>query len=154
MLTSFEIIPNEGLGEIKFGMLMKDFISKFGRPDDIDEIDDDEDEELKTTLLHYWNKGISVFFVGMTTQLLAGIETDHPDTTLFGKKIMGMTRQEIEDLMSSKGHSYYETEREHSVVRLSYDIGMMDFFFQDNKLIYMNLGVLVNENGEIETVEN
>ncbi len=29
---------------------------------------------------------------------------------------------------------------------------MMDFFFRDNLLVYMNFGVLVDENGNIEKV--
>ncbi|NOX85707.1 MAG: hypothetical protein GXO86_07055 [Chlorobi bacterium] len=152
MLTSYDIKPDAGLGDIKFGMPMEEFIAKYGKPDEIDEFD--EDEEMQTTLLHYWEKGFSVFFVGLTSQILAGIETDHPETSLFGIKIMGLSRPELEKLMESKGYSYYESEQENNDIRLSYDVSMMDFFFRDNKLIYMNFGVLVNENGEIETVEN
>lgn len=152
MLTSYEIKPDVGLGEIKFGTPMEEFIARFGEPDEIDEFDDDE--EMHTTLLHYWDKGFSVFFVGLTTQVLAGIETDHPETTLFGQKIMEMKRADLEKLMESRGYSYYESEQENDDVRLSYDVSMMDFFFRDNQLIYMNFGVLVNEKGEIEAVEN
>ena len=153
MLTTYEIKPDIGLGEIKFGTKMKDFMAGFGKPDEVDEIDDiDEDGEMHTTLLHYWDKGFSVFFVGLSAQILAGIETDHPETNLFGKKIMGMQRNDLEKLMKSKGYSYYETEHDNNDVRLSYDVSMMDFFFRDDKLVYMNFGVLVNDDGRIETV--
>jgi len=156
MLTTYEIKPDIGLGKIKFGTKMKDFMADFGNPDEVDEIDEmddiDEDGEMHTTLLHYWEKGFSVFFVGLTAQILAGIETDHPETNLFGKKIMGMHRDDLEKLMKSKGHSYYETENNNNDVRLSYDISMMDFFFRDDKLVYMNFGVLVNDDGRIEAV--
>jgi len=152
MLTSYDIKPDIGFGDIKFGTPMEDFVARFGKPDEIDELD--EDEEMQTTLLHYWDKGFSVFFVGLTSQILAGIETDHPETSLFGNKIMGVSRAKLEKLMESKGYSYYESEQENNEIRLSYDVSMMDFFFRDNKLIYINFGVLVNDNGEIETVEN
>ncbi len=152
MLTSYDIKPDVGFGDIKFGTPMEEFVAKFGQPDEIDEFD--EDEEMHTSLLHYWDKGFSVFFVGLTSQILAGIETDHPETRLFGEKIMGITRPQLEKLMESKGHSYYETDQENNDVRLSYDVSMMDFFFRDNKLIYMNFGVLVNDDGTIEPVNN
>lgn len=156
MLSTYEIKPDVGLGKIKFGTQMNKFITVFGKPDEIDEIDEmddvDEDGDMHTTLLHYWDKGFSMFFVGLTAQILAGIETDHPEVNLFGKKIMGMHRDDLEKLMKSKGYSYYETENNNNDVRLSYDVSMMDFFFRDDKLVYMNFGVLVNDNGRIEPV--
>jgi len=156
MLSTYEIKPNVGLGKIKFGTQMNKFITVFGKPDEIDEIDEmddvDEDGDMHTTLLHYWDKGFSMFFVGLSAQILAGIETDHPEVNLFGKKIMGMHRNDLEKLMKSKGYSNYETENNNNDVRLSYDVSMMDFFFRDDKLVYMNFGVLVNDNGRIEPV--
>ena len=151
MLSNYEIRPNNGLGELEFGMKMDQFIDTYGEPEEIDSFDDDE--ELNTTVLHYWTKGFSIFFVGLYTQILAGIETDHPDTSLFGKKIMNLTEDEIVALMKSNGESHYEVEVEKDKDKmLSYDLSMMDFFFRDSKLVYMNFGVLVDEQGKIETV--
>jgi hypothetical protein len=151
MLSNFEIKPNKGLGELEFGMKMDKFIDTYGEPEEIDSFDDDE--ELNTTVLHYWTKGISIFFVGLYTQILAGIETDHPDTSLFGKKIMNLTEEEIIELMKNNGESHFEVEVEKDKDKmLSYDLSMMDFFFRDDKLVYMNFGVLVDEQGKIDTV--
>lgn len=74
MLSNYEIKPNKGLGELEFGMEMDQFIDAFGKPEEIDSFDDDE--ELNTTVLHYWTQGFSIFFVGLVTQILAGIKTD------------------------------------------------------------------------------
>lgn len=151
MLSNYEIKPNKGLGELEFGMKMDKFIDTYGEPEEIDSFDDDE--ELNTTVLHYWTKGISIFFVGLYTQILAGIETDHPDTSLFGKKIMNLPEEEIVELMKNNGESHFEVEVEKDKDKmLSYDLSMMDFFFRDDKLVYMNFGVLVDEQGKIETV--
>jgi hypothetical protein len=150
MLKNYEIVPNLGMGEIKFGLETEPFINQFGEPEDLESID--EDEEFNTTVLHYWKNGFSVFFVGLSQQVLAGIETDHPKTTLFGKKIMGMTESEVIELMKNHGHTDYESEFEDADKRLSFDISMIDFFFRNGKLIYMNFGVLVDEKGDIETV--
>ena len=150
MLSNYEIKPNEGLGELKFGTEMKQFIDSFGEPEEIESFDDDE--ELNTTVLHYWGQGFSIFFVGLVNQILAGIETDHPETTLYGKKIMNLPEEEVVELMKNNGHTQYEVEIEDKDRRLSYDYSMIDFFFRDGKLVYMNFGVLVDEEGNIEHV--
>ena len=71
MLSNYEIKPNKGPGELEFGMKMDQFIDTYGEPEEIDSFDDDE--ELNTTVLHYWEKGISIFFVVLYTQIIAGI---------------------------------------------------------------------------------
>ena len=148
----FEISPNVGLGSIKFGTKMEPFIKEYGEPDELENID--EDEEMNTTVLHYWEKGLSIFFVGLEDQLLAGIETDHPDALLFGEKIMDRPEAEIVNLMKKNGHVPFESESEEHDKRLSFEISMMDFFFRDGKLIYMNFGVFVDDDGNIEVVAN
>lgn len=150
MLKNHVIHPNIGYGELKFGLTIDDFIAQYGEPEELDTFD--EDEEMNTTLLHYWKNGISVFFVGLTNQILAGIETDHHQASLFGKQIMGLTEKELMALMEENGHANFEREEEDNYIRLSYDFSMMDFFFQKNSLVYMNFGVIVNEDGKIERV--
>lgn len=152
MLTDFEIKPNEGYGDILFGSKMAPFIKQYGKPEEIENFDDDE--EMNTTLLHYWKAGLSVFFVGLSAQTLAGIEVDHPDTLLFGEKILGKTEDEIIKLMKQNGHSEFEDETELEDKRLSFDISMMDFFFRDGKMVYMNFGVFVDDDGNIEKVNS
>jgi hypothetical protein len=151
-VIDFEINPNAGLGPITFGTKMEPFIREYGEPDELENID--EDEVMNTTILHYWEKGLSIFFVGLEDQLLAGIETDHPDALLFGEKIMGRPESEIVDLMKKNGHKSFETETEDKDKRLSFDISMMDFFFRGGNLVYMNFGVFVDDEGNIETVNS
>ncbi|NQU34107.1 MAG: hypothetical protein HQ521_12810 [Bacteroidetes bacterium] len=156
MLSSYKIIPNTGFGTFEFGIDMDTFVEKFGEPEEVDTID--EDEELNTMILHYWNKGFSLFFVGLSNPILAGVETDHPDTELYGQKIMGKTEEEIISLMAENGQIDSEEGIEenvgdsHNDRRLSYDESMMDFFFRDEQLVYMNFGVFVDDQGNIEKV--
>ncbi len=149
-LTNFEIKPNAGFGSLKFGTKIKPFVKQAGEPEEVENIDDDD--EMNTTVLHYWDSGFSVFFVGLSDQILAGVETDHPDCTLYGKKIIGTSEVEIIKLLKDHGYTEYEAEFEDADKRLSFDIGMMDFYFREDKLIYMNFGVLVDEQGSIETI--
>ena len=62
-LSELEIKPNIGLGELTFGTEIKPFVTKVGEPEELENID--EDEEMNTTVLHYWQAGYSVFFVGL-----------------------------------------------------------------------------------------
>lgn len=148
--SNLEIKPNQGCGEIIFGTEMEPFVKQMGEPEEVENFDDDEN--LNTTLLHYWKSGVSIFFVGLTTQILAGIELDNPDVILYNEKIIGKSEDEIISLMKKNGNSEFETETEMGDKRLSFDVGMMDFFFRDGKLVYMNFGVLVDEEGNIEKV--
>jgi len=53
--------------------------------------------------------------------------------------------------MEKKGYEVAEMELEISgEKRVSYDDAMIDFFFNDGDLVFVNWGVLVNEKGEIE----
>lgn len=151
MITNYEIKPNIGYGDIKFGIGMEEFVGKYGEPDDLENYDDDE--VTNTTVLNYWHLGFSAFFVGLPNQKLAGIEVDHPKTTLYGKHIIGYTEEELVTLMKSKGHENFETEVEEVDTRLSYDESMMDFFFREGLLVYMNFGVFIDTQGNIEIVE-
>ena len=149
-LHDLQIKPNIGLGDLAFGMKIKPFIERFGEPEELENIA--EDEDLNTTILHYWRAGFSAFFYGLADLVLAGIESDHPKLDLFGEKIMGKTEAEIVALMKKHGHESYEIEMEGADKRLSFDISMIDFFFRNGKLVYMNFGVLVDQHGKIEPV--
>ena len=155
MLSNYKIIPNTGYGNINFGSDMGNFVEKYGEPEEVDSID--EGDDFSTTVLHYWKEGVSIFFIGTANPVLAGIETDHHESELFDVKIMGKTKDDIIALMKEKGYSNFETEDEEysgngdeKDLRISYEHSMMDFFFRDNLLVYMNFGVMVDENGNID----
>lgn len=155
MLSNSKILPNIGYGDIKFGVPMGVFVDKYGEPEEIDSVG--EDEEFATTVLHYWENNLSIFFVGISNPVLAGIETDHPDSTLYGEKIIGKSKEYITSLMKTNGYTSYnegddEFASENEIIRVSYDESMMDFYFQENQLIFMNFGVMVDDNGNVEKV--
>ncbi len=156
MFSNFKVFPNKGFGDVEFGIDMDTFVEKYGEPEEIDNID--EDEDLNTSILHYWNKGYSLFFVGLATPILAGVESDNPETELFGEKIMGKSKDDIIELMAKNGSKEYDEAEEELVgeddkdLRVSFEESMLDFFFRDDKLVYMNFGVYVDEEGKIDYV--
>ncbi len=147
MISSYEIIPKNGLGDLKFGMDMEKVVSALGEPEDVDNFEGDE--ELNAVLLHYQNQGFSVFFEGLTRQVVAGIETDYSGATLFGEKVIGITEKEAIDLMTSNGFPDFDKETEEGETRLSFEETMVDFYLRDGKVAFVNWDVIVDEEGNV-----
>jgi hypothetical protein len=144
-----EIKPKEGYGDLKFGELSQHIIDLLGEPEEVENIQDDD--EFNTTILNYWDIGISAFFEGIGKSVLSCIETDMEDATLFGKKVFELSEQQVIDLMNEHGYEVAEAEDEpDGERRISYDDALIDFFFFEGHLVAVNWGVLVNEQGEIE----
>ena len=144
-----DIKPKVGFGELAFGDTTEKITSVLGEAEEIESIEDDD--VFNTTILNYWEKGVSVFFEGTQKSVVACFETDNPDSEMFGKRVFEMSEEEIIGLMVTKGYEVAETEFEETgEKRVSYDDAMIDFFFEEEELIAVNWGVLVNENGEIE----
>jgi len=150
MISSYEIIPKKGLGDLTFGMDMEKVVSELGEPEEVDNFEGDE--ELNAVLLHYQEKGFSVFFEGLTRQVVAGIETNHPDATLFGEKIIGMTEEEAVALMTRNGVPDYDKETEEGETRLSFEEIMVDFYMRDGKVAFVNWDVIVDEEGNVTEI--
>ena len=144
-----EIKPKEGFGDLKFGELSQHIIDLLGEPEEVENIQDDD--EFNTTILNYWDIGISAFFEGIGKSVLSCIETDMEDATLFGKKVFELSEQQVIDLMNEHGYEVAEAEDQpDGERRISYDDALIDFFFFEGQLVAVNWGVLVNEQGEIE----
>lgn len=147
MISSYEIIPKVGLGDLKFGMDMEKVVSELGEPEEVDNFE--SEEEMNAVLLHYWEKGVSLFFEGHTRQVVAGIETDHPDAKLYGEYVIDMTENEVIDLMKRNGYEDFDKEPEDIEVRLSYEEEMIDFYLKKGKVAFVNWDVIVDEDGNL-----
>lgn len=144
-----EIKPKAGFGELKFGKLSEHIIEVLGEPEEVENIQDDDD--FNTTILNYWEIGLSAFFEGIEKSVLSCFETDIEDSTLFGKKVFELNEQQVIELMKENGYDLAELEvDDDGERRISYDDALIDFFFHKEHLIAVNWGVLVNEQGEIE----
>lgn len=144
-----EIKPKDGFGEIKFGIPSDKLVSVIGEAEEIETFEDDD--EFNTTILNYWELGLSAFFEGTENSVLSCLETDIPDATLYGKRVFDLDEPQVISLMKEHGFELAETEEDPSGERrISYDDALIDFFFHEGELIAVNWGVLVNEAGEIE----
>jgi len=146
---TLEIVPKKGFGEINFGDTSEKVITLLGQPEDVDNIEDVDG--FNTVVLFYYEQGITIFFEGREKSVVACFETENPDSIMYGKTIFNMTEEDIIALMAVKGFEVAEIEMETTGERrISYDDAMIDFFFLDGDLVFINWGVLVNEKGEVE----
>ena len=148
MIKSLEIKPKEGFGEIKFGEILDNVVMLLGEPQELDSFEDEE--ELNMLILHYWDLGFSIIFEGTFKQVVAGFETDHPDATIYGKKAIGMSEKDVISVMKEHGYPEFETDMEDGDKRLTFEELLLDFYFRDGKVIYINWGALVDDEGELE----
>ncbi len=143
-----EIKPKDGFGELKFGETINHVVEQLGEAEEIETIEDED--EFNTTILNYWEIGVSIFFEGVEKSVVSCFETDIPETTLFGKEVFELEEKELIALMTENGFEVAEIEEESGERRLSYDDALIDFFYQEGELLAVNWGVLVNDQGEIE----
>jgi hypothetical protein len=146
-MIEYIIDPLQGCGNIKFGQTIQELTALLGEAEEIDHIDTDDD--MTTVVLHYWEDALSVFFEGTTKNVISCFETDHPDAILFGKKVFELTKDEIIQLMEQNGYSELEIEEEEGETRLTFEDALIDFFYDEEELLAVNWGVMVDEEGEI-----
>ncbi|KAF0202669.1 MAG: hypothetical protein FD170_1843 [Bacteroidetes bacterium] len=152
---NLEIGLLDGLDDLKFGDSPETVEKMLGKPVEVEDIGEEADIDLDTYLWNYDSLGLTVFFEGKNNHVLSCFETDNEETTLFGKKIFPMTEAEIVALMKENGLTQIDSEEEEwGEKRVSFDEALIDFYFQDSKLVTVNWGVFVNENGEIEEFDD
>jgi hypothetical protein len=154
------IVLKQGLGELKFGLSIEQVVLLLGDPTEVETIG--EDLEMPTTVLHYAELDLSLFFdyatqynkdLGMpweqTTQLsqttdkevLICIDVEAEDTELFGEKLIGRTAQEIVKLMVANNITNQTMdEEEWGEMRVSFEDYAIDFFFVEGKLGSISFG--------------
>jgi hypothetical protein len=99
----------KGFCTLNFGVTVVDAELVFGKPEEI-QVLDDPILETSCTVYHYWESGFSLFFDNKNSMKFGSVEVDNEDTLLFNKKIFSLKEQELIDLM--KDHKYILTDSE------------------------------------------
>ena len=148
---TLDIKPKVGYGELNFGVTIEEIVAFLGEAENVEDIDDDED--FNTVIMNYWDSGLTVFIEGNGAEksVASCFETENEEATLFGKKVFELSQEELTELMKTNAYTEIDSEfEENGEFRLSFEDGLIDFFYNDGELIGVNWGVLINEHGEIE----
>lgn len=148
-----EIALGTGIGNIRFGYSMDQVKDIMGEPEEIEE--SDEEDEFEHKAWNYWQQGYSFFFDHEDDYRLSCIQTENPDVTLFGKRIFDLSGDEVKELLAQNGITECETEKlDTGETRLSYEREMIDLYLEDDRLLAINFGVLINDDLEVQWPDN
>lgn|SRR5574344_1279505 len=128
----FNIEIKKGLGDILFDMPVEKVVSILGEATEVESIENAADEA--TTVLHYEDDGITLFFEGENPTLQC-IDISCEDATLFDENVFDMTEKEIVQLLVKNNYFEQDIENEDwGERRVSFNEGNIDFFFDNEEL--------------------
>ena len=149
MMNDFTIVPLKGYGEIPFGMTLDETVKLLNMPDFYEELSDMEETGNRSIFYEYDDIQTNIYFEGITKSVVACFETENVEATLYGKKVLDLSKDEIIQLMKAQGFKELEEETEDGELRVSFEDALIDFFFEDDKMTAVSWGVLVDEQGDI-----
>jgi hypothetical protein len=132
----------KGFCTLNFGVSAVDAELVFGKPEEI-QVLDDTILETSCTVYHYWDSGFSLFFDNKNSMRFGSVEVDNEDTLLFGQKLFSLTEQQLIDLM--KQHNYTLTDTENRIGAKSVSVLMkrgLDCYFENGRMSSVNFGVI------------
>jgi len=148
-MKDFTIVPLKGYGEIPFGLTLDETVKVLNMPDFYEELSDMEETGNRSIYYEYDAIKSNIYFEGITKSVVACFETENEEATLYGEKVFELDKEEIIDLMKEHGFKELEEENEDDELRVSFEDGLIDFFFEDEVLTAVSWGVLVDEQGNI-----
>jgi len=139
MEPEIKIRPKEGLGNLLFGASMKDAEKILGAAEEVEELEGEDN--CPTTVWHYWQQGVSIFFDKNNNNIFTCAEVGNEEAVLWGRPVFELEEKEIVELFKSRNFRQIETEvHEWGEKRVSFDDALIDFYFENNKLISINYG--------------
>lgn len=144
-----EIILGTGMGPLRFGATMDEVRALMGEPEEIEE--SEEEDEFEHQAWNYLEEGYSLYFDREDDYRLSCIETDHPGMRLFGELIHGQSPEQIQELMRKHGLEASEVENmDTGETRVSYEKEMIDLYFDEDELQFVNFGVFISEDLDVQ----
>ncbi len=146
MFEKPEIMLLKGFCGVLFGESKENIVKIFGEPEEIQNLTDDILNN-NSLVYHYWEYGFSLFFDTNAEQAFCNVEIDNRETLLFDAKLFSLREKEIVELMQQNGHALSDTEmHQWGEKRISFDSAGLDCYFENNKLVSVNFGVLESDN--------
>lgn len=128
----------KGIGTLRFAMPVEETVALIGNADEVENIDNAADEP--TTVLHYNELGLTLFYEGENPQL-ACIDVANEECTLFGEEVFDLDERAIVQLMVRNGYTEQDADEEDwGERRISFPEGNIDFYFDEGELVSIILG--------------
>lgn len=151
MKEKIVINPLKGLSDIKFGSTKNDVEKLFGKPEDTEVIEVEEEDLSDAIVWNYDELGFSAFFEKDFDELLTCFDISNDEADLFGQKVFTLAKEKIIELMKNNGFSDFESDDEEwGEHRLSFNDAVMDFYFDENELVSISWGVMIDEDNAVQ----
>ncbi|MGH1403713.1 MAG: hypothetical protein ACRBDL_05675 [Alphaproteobacteria bacterium] len=137
-----KILLGKGVDQILFGFTEKKAIEHLGKPDSTYETDDENKR------IQYNNKRLELTFEPENDNLLGWIEVHNPEADLFGKKVIGLPRQDVLDFLKQHIGEPTETEDYGSFISTHYADHWLELQFKFDRLQNVNFGSLYDVSGD------
>ena len=108
---NYEIIPGEGLEQIKIGMTIEQLKQILGEPDEIENLDDEFFDDVCEAIWHYYQPCIYPV-VDIDKNMVVSIMCDHPEVSLNKVKLMKMSIPELKKHLKNCGAKMIEADEE------------------------------------------
>lgn len=142
MIISPEIKLLKGFCNVNFGEPLENVKKIFGEPEEIQELEDSI-LNTATVVYHYWDQGFSLFFDKHRNFAFCSVEIDNRDSVLLNTKVFLLREKELVELMKLNGYGLSDVEtHEWGEKRVSFDSAGLDCYFENNKLVSVNFGVV------------
>lgn len=134
-----EIQLKQGLNGLQFRAGNEEAKAILGEPNEIEALEQETDDDPETELWYYDDLGLCLFFEADPDFELTSIEINNENALLFGAKIFDMNEDQVIDLMKANGFSeMYTEDEEWGEKLLSFDDALIDFYFEEGKLVSAN----------------
>jgi len=132
----------KGFCDLPFGTSREIAVTHFGEPEEIQHLTE-EILNNSSIVYHYWSLGFSLFFDTNKSHAFCSVEIDNKETLLFEEKIFSLNEKDLVALMNKHDFLLSDTEvHKWGEKRLSFDEAGLDCYFENNRLISLNFGVL------------
>ncbi len=145
-----DIIIGKGIGPINFGMSKEELLDVVGKPDETEQFDYDDSEEFQAESWHYDEMELSVSFEEMNDWKLTSIAVSSADYELSGKKLIGLTKDEVvKDIKTLNfGTLEYEdcsTDEDPDLSVITFDESALNLWFDKGILTEIQWGEIAEE---------
>lgn len=138
-----------GIADIKFGMTKAEVEQILGQPDDKEQELYGEDEEAMLESWHYDEKDLSMGFDEDEDWKLITIAVSDETYTLKGKKVIGLSIENMIDTLNSIGINDLELEEDEEISVLYADDQSMKVWLEDKTVTEIQWGPLFKDEDTI-----
>jgi hypothetical protein len=148
-----EIIIGQGIGSIIFGMTKDELKEVAGKPDETEQYNYDDSEEFNAESWHYDSLELSVAFEEENDWKLSNIAVSSPGYLFNGKKLIGLTKDEVVKEIKGMELGTLEVEDcssddDPNLSVISFDESALNLWFDEGILTEIQWGILWEEDDD------